>query len=204
MVDYDADMSRLIEKILEILQSQAENAADLFDIAASDRSTSYKKARRSLLHGPPEFKTDWADWYRQRHAFQSLLNKLKRDGLITRIEKKKGASWGITKSGQKKLYALKKKKAGQLVTRAYVPQPSAGLVVIAYDVPERERRKRYWLRAALISLGFKKLQQSVWTGNAGIPAELVYDLKTQRMLSYVHVFSVNKKGTIQKQNLEEK
>lgn len=190
-------MSRTIEKILEILQTQSENAVDLLDIMTSSRPVSYRKARRSFLYGVPEFKTDWADWYRKRHAFHSLLNKLKREGLIIKAEKKRGSLWRITTSGLRKLKGLKKKKTSVLPARMYRANASSGPVIIAFDIPERERRKRNWLRVALFSLNFRKLQQSVWIGTTGIPAELMSDLKTQDMLPYVHIFSVSKKGTIE-------
>ena len=71
-------------------------------------------------------------------------------------------------------------------------------MIIAFDVPEREREKRRWLRLALISLGFQKVQQSVWAGNIRIPAEFIEDMKENAILSYVHIFSVAQSGTLEK------
>lgn len=195
-------MSKVIEKILEILQMQAENAVDLFNTMTTDRSTSYRKARHSLLHGPPEFKNDWADWYRRRQAFHSLLNKLKREGLIKKEENKRNSPWSITGLGFKKLSLLKKKgKDTELVRKKYKHQRGNNVVIIAFDIPEKERKKRDWLRTALFSLGFKKLQRSVWAGRAGIPNDFFNDLKKYNMLVYVHIFAVTKRGSLSERKL---
>jgi len=197
-------MSKIIEKILEILQAQAEAAVDLLDIVTSDYSTSYRKARRSLLRGPPQFQSDWADRYRQRQAFHALLNKLKREGFIVRKEKKRNSLWSITTSGIRKLAVLREKseKWKSLPRLRYGKQRGLRLIIFAFDIPERERRKRQWLRTALVALGFKKLQQSVWVGKIQIPPEFIKDLKDHSLLPCVHIFSVTEKGTIQENEVE--
>ena len=192
-------MSRITEKILEILQARAEIAVDLMGIFTADRSSSYKKARRSMRYGPREFKTDWAEWYRKRQAFHSLLNKLKREGFIVQKEKRRNAPWSITQSGVRRLARVKKKgeRRPALPQAKYKNRGSGALVIIAFDVPERERRKRHWLRTALVSLGFQMLQQSVWAGNVQMPKEFMEDMKESRILPYVHIFSVTRGGTLQ-------
>ena len=199
-------MSRMIEKILEILQFQTEEAVDLFNTLMTDRSTSYRMARRSLRrYSPPEFKADWANMYRKRQAFHSIFNKLKREGFIEKKNKKRNQPWSITKAGLEKLAKLREisKKYGKLPSLMSMYKKKSGekLIIIAFDIPEVERRKRVWLRAALISLGFKKLQQSVWMGKIGIPPEFMEDLKENFILSYVHIFSVNKGGTINEESM---
>jgi len=182
---------------------QAENAVDLFKMMATDRSTSYRRARRSLLYGPRGFKTDWANQYREQQILHSLLNKLKREGFIKQKEGKRHSPWEITTSGLKKLVWLQKQDRGQERSplRGYQKQSSQNLIIITFDVPEVERRKRYWLRAALIALGFQKLQQSVWLGKVQIPQEFLTDLKENAMLSYVHIFSITRGGTLKMEEM---
>ncbi len=193
-------MSKVIEKILEILQMQAENAVDLFKIMATDRPTSYKRARRSLRYGPQQFKTDWVDQYRERKVFHSLLNKLKREGFIRQSEKMRNAPWRITPTGLKKLVRLQEgEKRDSSPLQGYEKKSSQKIIIIAFDVPEKERKKRYWLRAALVALGFQKLQQSVWLGKVQIPKEFLTDLKEYAMLPYVHIFSITRGGTLQEE-----
>lgn len=191
-------MSKVIEKILEILQIQAEETVDLLDTIFSDRSTSYRKARRSIRRGAPEFKTAWADWYRERQAFYSLLNKLKREGLIKREREGKTSFWNITKLGKQKLFKLRKypKKTLNPSRKNYPKKATHSISIISYDIPEKERRKRDWLRATLFSLGLTKLQNSVWAGAVEVPEALVKDLRAHNMIRFVHIFSVSKEGTI--------
>lgn len=193
----------IVEKILEVLQMQAENAVDLFNIINTDRSTSYRRARHSLLHGPAEFKHDWADLYRRRQIFHSLLNKLKREGFVVRKGAVRNSPWSVTEQGLKRLSLLKnsKKKEIGFSKKNYYVKKNQGVVVVAFDVPERERKKRNWLRAGLISLGFKKIQQSVWLGRIRIPSEFIEDLRDYDMLSYIQIFSVSRKGTLVEKDL---
>ena len=187
-------MSTMTEKILEVLQMQAEVAVHLFGIFATDRATSYQRARRPVRG----FQTNWAEQYRKRQAFHALLNKLKRDGFIAQKEKRKGALWHITPSGARRLARIKEKSVGSVALPLphYTPGGDKAIVIIAFDVPEKERRKRQWLRSALHSLEFEKIQQSVWIGKRSIPTEFVKDLKKYSMLSYVQIFAVSKGGTL--------
>lgn len=194
-------MSRVVEKILEILQMQAENTVDLIDTVFSDRPTFYRKTKRFFKKGPKEFKGDWADIYRQRQIFYSTLNKLKREGLV--LKKKDGviSRWIITNFGKKRLIKLKKDGANEKdkpVRRRYEIKPSNSLTIVSFDVPERERKKRDWLRINLFNFGFSQLQKSVWMGRVGLPPAFLTDLKFYGLISCVHIFSVDKGGTISK------
>ena len=53
----------ITEKILEYLQLQAESTVDLFGIMMTDRRAAMRKARHSIIHGPRQFKHNWADLY---------------------------------------------------------------------------------------------------------------------------------------------
>lgn len=187
----------IIPKILEILQAGAEATANLLNIFTSGYGESYRKMRRSIKYGPPQFKTDWAFEYRQRQQFYSLLNQLKNQGFIEKKENNKRKSvWKITKRGLEKLKLIKEKKNSKKFVINYKKERDNKLKVVAFDVPEKERYKRAWLRAVLISLGFMLLQESVWIGKNKIPEEFIQDIRRQRMLSYVHIFEISKKGTV--------
>jgi len=187
----------IIPKILEILQAGAETTADLFDIFTSGYGESYRKLRRSIKYGSPQFKNDWAFEYRQLQQFYSLLNQLKNHGFIEKkVDKKRKSVWKITKRGLEKLKLIKEKKKSKKFIVNYTKEEDDKLKVVIFDVPEKERHKRAWLRAVLAYLGFTLLQESVWIGKNKIPEEFIHDLRRQGMLSYVHIFEINKKGTI--------
>lgn len=190
----------LVEKILEILQAQAENTVDLIDIALSDRSTSYRKARRSLLYGPPEFKTDWAYAYRQRRVFYATLNRLKKQGLVAGRKSGRRSIWKITKLGLKRWGFLRKNHSNPFSLRnldlAGEPR-KPGITIVAFDIPEREKFKRQWLRGCLKLLGFSLLQKSVWIGKRRLPEKFIKVLRQEDMLRFVQIFGISKTGTIE-------
>jgi len=187
-----------ISKILEILQIQAEATVDLLDIFTSGYTESYRKARKTMKYGPRQFKTDWSFEYLQRQQFYSLLNQLKNQGLIEKKKEndKNGSIWKITKKGLKKLNLTKTKNLFCKTNINYKKESDDKIRVIIFDIPEKERHKRAWLRMALISLGFSLLQQSVWMGKNKIPERFIFDLRERGMLDFVQIFEISKKGTI--------
>jgi len=191
-------VTTLTEKILDYLQLQAENTLDLLDIFLSDRRTAMRKARRSLVHGPPAFKTNWADAYRERQKFYSLLNQLKRDGLVKKKKNGRHSQWHITKTGARRLALLKGKPHPIKFEKKTYAKKSGALVIVSFDIPEQERRKRVWLRTNLVALGFQMLQKSVWVAKVQIPQDFLHDLKKYRVFPYLHIFSVNRTGSIRK------
>ncbi len=187
----------IIPKILEILQAQAETTVNLFDVFTSSYGESYRKMRRTIKYGAPNFKTDWAFEYNQQQKFYSVLNRLKNQGLIQKKNiAKKGTIWKITKNGLERLKLIKKEKIFYKRSINYEKESDDKFRIVIFDIPEKERHKRSWLRAVLASLSFSMLQQSVWIGKNKVPEQLLYDLKKHEMLPYVQIFEISKRGTI--------
>jgi len=69
--------------------------------------------------------------------------------------------------------------------------------IVVFDIPERERRKRDVLRFELISSGFEQLQKSVWIADRPMTEEFITLLDNLRLHSHVHIFTVQKHGTLQ-------
>ncbi len=182
---------KIIEKILEVLHAHAEITAHLMDVVTSDYASSYQKLRR----GPRPFKTDWAEKYRETQRFHTFMNKLKREGFVAREKQRKGSLWKITKKGKEKWKMLQEK--AQWRVPDYAREDDGVTRVIAFDVPERERRNRIWLQSALQSFGFKPIQKSVLIGTCRIPKLFLEDLREKRMLAYVHMFEAGKNGTLE-------
>ena len=192
-------MTTLTENILDYLQMQAENTVDLFATFSIDRRRAMKEARRSIIHGPRQFKVRWADAYHEHQRFYVLMNRLKRDRLVTKRKTEHCSVWDITARGEEHLARLKDRSG--MPKHTYMKQETDSLVIVSFDVPERERRKRTWLRMNLIALEFTMLQQSVWLGKVKIPKEFITDLKAHNMLPWVHIFSVDKAGSIVQKKL---
>lgn len=191
-----------IEKILEVLRSGVNTTAAILDALIWTYPEAYRDMRRLIKYGgrPPRFKNNQEFKRRQNQQFYSLLNQLKNQGFIKKEIRSKGSFWKITLKGIDKFKALKEKSRFFRSGFQYQKAVDDKLKVIIFDVPEKERYKREWLRAALIALGFSFLQQSVWIGKNKIPESFIVDLKDRGLLSCVEIFEVGRKGTITKKN----
>ncbi|MBI2635441.1 MAG: CRISPR-associated endonuclease Cas2, partial [Parcubacteria group bacterium] len=70
------------------------------------------------------------------------------------------------------------------------------LKVVIFDIPEKQKHKREWLRGQLQDLGFKMIQKSVWMGKRKFPKEFLEDIRDLKLLAYVEIFSVTKTGSM--------
>lgn len=190
-----------VEKVLEFLQSEAEVTVDLLNSFLLSKSEARRDYHRFLRHGPRQFKTDWADLYRKRRQFFNTLNYLRREGLIKRNENADFSIWSITKYGLKRLKNIRQRKKNLFSSStAIFDSPSGGgITVVAFDIPESAKKARAWIRRCLKEMEFKMLQKSVWVSSGSVMDEdFVHALRERNLLNYVHIFSVNKRGTINK------
>lgn len=177
-------------KILEKISSGAIVSAALFEtIIESGYGTSRSKLQKNFDRKINTNDNDQnQDIKRKRQNFYLILSKLKREGFI----KKKEDKWFITSAGKGKLLKLFRK----LPRRKYEKEADSTVKIIAFDIPERERGKRTWLRKNLEELGFKLLQKSVWMGKTKLPEEFLEDLREYKIFPYVDIFAITKSGSI--------
>jgi len=187
-------ISPAIEKVLEVLQCGAETTIGLLDAMTSGYSESYKKLKR-YQREPFSFKSDWSKSYSESQKFYSLLYYLKKQGLIEGKKDGRGSLWRIRPAGIEKLSNIKKRKIFSASSINYREEPDT-LKIITFDIPTKDDRKRYWLRAVLKRIGFKMLQKSVWFGKKKIPESFMNDLRERGMIDYVHVLAVSKTGSL--------
>ena len=74
------------------------------------------------------------------------------------------------------------------------------LIIIAFDIPEKLRRKRNWIRKVLVGLDFKMIQKSVWQGTTKIPEDFLQDLNDLKIIDFIEIFQISKKGSLEKIN----
>ncbi|OGF64346.1 hypothetical protein A2661_02435 [Candidatus Giovannonibacteria bacterium RIFCSPHIGHO2_01_FULL_45_24] len=127
-----------------------------------------------------------SDYQFKRQTFSVILTRLQKQGLVER----KNNKWGITNFGKKFIKNMKTADVFDL------PQKDGILRLVIFDVPERERRRRDWLRLELIACDFKLLQKSVWMGERPLPQEFLENLEEMNLLPHIHIFTVYKRGTI--------
>ena len=77
-----------------------------------------------------------------------------------------------------------------------MPKNPKEKIVIVFDIPEKRRNERMLFRFELRVLEFVPLQKSVWMGNGPLPADFIAYIRDHNLLRCVHIFSVNKKGTM--------
>ena len=191
------NLTHLVLESVDILIK--EDAPSIFEVLFSNKYLSSYKGMPNLLF--PKIKPWLSKNDRQlkslKHKVNSTLYNLKKHGLIERgIERGK---WKITEAGIKKLGFLKSKFTNKLfLPRIKLPiNKSNDKIIFIFDVPEKERRKRDWLRQQLRLLEFSQLQKSVWIGNNKIPKELIEALGIMNILSNIHIFRIKDQGTIE-------
>lgn len=178
-----------IKTVLMILAGSAFLTLELIDEVFGGTRSVYKNKKRrkdSVFFNSEE---SYVDIERQR--FYSLLNKLKNQGFIKKKQSEDGSLWNITKRGFEKLGLINKKKKPE-----YDSIKDNKVKIITFDIPERERWKRAWLREALSAQNFSMLHQSVWIGKNKIPEQFLEDLRDMNLIKYVHILEVNASGTV--------
>ncbi len=184
--------NRITAKILEKISLGAVVSAALFETIiesgyGASRSKLQKNFDRKMNVNENENNQN-QDIERKKQNFYLILSKLKREGFI----KKNKDKWLITSAGKEKLMKIFKR----LPKRKYEKEANSTVKIIAFDIPERERWKRAWLRKNLEDLGFKLLQKSVWMGKAKLPEEFLKDLRKYEIFPYVDIFAITKSGSI--------
>lgn len=184
----------LSEMILEIIEEALDS--EIFDVFLSGYAESYRKARQHLLNRDVKEKQKFQ---RQiRHNFYNQLYHLQKNGFVEKRSKKEGNFiWKLTKSGKKKLKELKQ-KINFPPRKKYQKEKDDKLKIIIFDIPEKEKFKREWLRQQLMFLGFAMLQKSVWAGKNKLPPEFLEDLEAIDLLKNIHIFRVSEedRGTV--------
>lgn len=192
----------LTRQVLSILKTTARTIVDIADSLDSPPGLRYK----SFLS-----KEDYAKaWqrYRQRrgeqqrqeqrqrewHNVYALLRKLQQDGLVVKKQRKNNLLWRLTPAGIKTLIHLDKRMP--LPVPRYATTPSGHLIIVTFDIPEKMRRKRKWLRDVLRNNYFSMMHKSVWIGKRTLPKAFIADLHRHNLLRCVRILSVRTMGNI--------
>mgnify|MGYP001593289630 CR=1 FL=1 len=189
----------IILKVLESVEDASLHFIDVFNaFLKAGYGASFWKMERELEKIKSErdkrqFDRETAARLRQR--YDVLIYKLKKDGLVKEGTGRGEKTLSITRGGKLKLNDLRAKAERTLPTN-YKKEPGSALVIFAFDVPEKEKRKREWLRAVLRGLGFTMIQKSVWVGRKKIPREFLEDINKFKMVDFVEIFEVSKTGSL--------
>ncbi len=134
------------------------------------------------------------DFKKYNNRFYAMLRKLEKEGLIEKNKSDQSSTIKITNKGKDKLKKLKEKFL--LSNTKYKKEKINTTSIIIFDIPEKYRKKRNWLRLSISNMGFNMVQKSVWMGNVKIPKEFLISIKELNLLEYVEIFQITKQGTL--------
>ena len=186
-------------KFLEEVKDFVDSGADMFEVfLRAGYGASAGKLRYELNKVQKERRQRQAlAQYRKRYS--KFLYRLRQDGLIKERKQKYGMLVALTSKGRKKLIVLKERYAGRLPeVSSYDKNESDRFIIVVFDIPEKERKKRDWLRSALKSIGLKLVQKSVWMGKVKVPKDFIDDLSELKLIDYVEIFEISKTGSLRK------
>ncbi len=131
-----------------------------------------------------------------KHNLSSTLQRLKQQGLVSATGRYKNTHWKLTREGKKflaKIYADEKDP--------YDLAPEDGVMrIVTFDIPEKIRGKRDWLREQLFACGYRLLQRSVFVGTRPLPDAFIRRVDEMRIGKYLHIASLTQTGTIRKKS----
>jgi len=165
----------------------------------------YRKMKREAFYPTlPDFseaktaKIDPQLLNKEKHKFYSLLSNLKKQGFIKKNKTGKRVFWKITSLGEKRCKRLK--AFFRFPKFDYKQEKDNGINIVVFDIPEKDRSKRDWLRYTLTALDFIMLQKSVWIGKNKLPEEFLKTLAELNLINFVHIFKIGRAGTIKELN----
>jgi len=183
--------------VLEALCEGAMRASDLLGAfldagyGASYGKLRYELSRREAVRALHQRNA------RAMQRYHRLLYQLKRAGLVVSRPSSKGTAFSLTPRGRDKLGKLRAMLLPASPPAAYTKEESARWIIVMFDIPESERKKRDWLRSVLGRLGFTMKQKSVFIGKAKIPEQFLEDMRKLGIFDNVHILEVTKKGSIE-------
>ena len=182
------------EKILDILENIAGAGGEGMAFMEAFLKSGYGASRWKIEKEMRKITDRKEEAKYQRSRYSSIISKLKRDGLLE--EKEKGRVLKITLAGLDKLKQLIKRNKKRLPDKNYEIKKGDELIIISFDISEKEREKREWLREILKILDFNMIQKSVWIGKNRIPERLIADLIKMNIEEQVKIFKVSKEGNL--------
>lgn len=125
-------------------------------------------------------------------TFSAILSRLRRQGLVSRRGTRRRASWSLTPNGKAAVTSSSDRDPF-----ADLPPRDQVLRLVAFDIPERERKKRDAIRRQLLSCDYRPLQRSVWIGYRPLPDDFLKLLDALNLREYVHILTIRNAGTIE-------
>jgi len=130
-----------------------------------------------------ELRTFW-DYYDElkdlkKNSARTILWRLEQKGLV----KKKEGQYKLTVQGFRVVKVFRKKEIKE--------QPWDGKWrLITFDIPEKKREQRIWLRSQLLVWDYKPIQKSVFIGKQPLEEDLYSEIMARRINHFVRLITV--------------
>lgn len=158
---------------------------------AGDILLGLKEAPKNFVEGLPTYYGGVGRYRRDninKSTLQTNLYRLQKQGLIVKNPKMK--VFVLTEEGKKIMLEVENRLA-------IFQKPWDGkLRLVFFDIPEKKKLWRNWLRGELVSLRFQKIQESVYAGKYPLPKSFYEEINQQGINEYIFVITA---GEIDKQ-----
>ena len=120
----------------------------------------------------------------KKESVQITLSRLRKKGYVNIAS----SGWSITQKGKKFL------KTTNLLSYIISPftENSLSNMIISFDIPEKDRVLRNWLRNQIKIFGYKMLQQSLWIGPSPLPSLFLKRLEDLNIRKNIKTFKITK------------
>ena len=159
---------------------------DILRITAIYYPMGYRKIYEHLYNEDPRNRKQL-----NKNSLQATLSRMKKKGLLKNYSKE----WSPTPEGEELLRSRNSDIRRFFPVTKYRVRDSQKNLIIIFDVPEKKKRYREWLRSELVGFGFELVQKSVWLGPA-LPKEFIEYLSEVGILKYVKFFRATEKDLI--------
>lgn len=166
----------LVEEILTILASYSGGYKLI-----RKKMMGYSSYSPSMRNGVRKIKED---------SLKTTLSRLKKRGLI----ESEGGIWGIKRKGRE---YLKNKLISKVPHFRHLKSKNNNKkIIVIFDIPEKRKNQRNWLRGELMALDFTLLQKSVWLGPALLPKEFIKYLNKVGLLPCLKFFKATEEDVV--------
>lgn len=131
-----------------------------------------------------------------RKSIENALYRLKEKGLIYKDKNRKNILWKLTNKGEDYVKIINQIKQ-------IIPPEDNIVRIFVFDIPEKQRKIRDFIRTELISFGYTMLQKSVWLGKRPLPLSFVKSIKEKGLFKNIHLFEIKEGGTLDDLIIEE-
>jgi len=154
---------------------QIEDILNGFISFASSTPREFMRRGLNIPYRASMSSTEVKAYFRKIKAptLRAQLCRMRKLGLVIRGD----YGWKITKAGVERVVPKERR-----------PKPD---LIVIFDIPEKDRGLRDWLRRCLVDLDFFPIQQSVWFGPSPLPDQLIRDFSEKNIEKCIRYFKVS-------------